>query len=112
MITNFKIFESNSDKKYWRIKISKNEDDSEFIDVQLYKIGMSEKEIKEFAYLHNHFKDVFVGYNSYSTYYYSYTGANDDFFDRNGYEYMGRVEITDEDIADYEMRKNTKKYNL
>jgi len=113
MITNFKIFENDSDKKYWKIKISRVENDSEFIDLQLYKIGMPDKNIKEYEFLHYHNEDAFIGYAANNPKYkYSYTAANDDFFDRNGFEYMGNVEITEEDVAEYEMRKNAKKYNI
>jgi hypothetical protein len=38
---------------------------------------------------------------------------NEDYFKKNfGYKYMGKLEITPEDIIQHEMPKNAKKYNI
>jgi len=113
MITNFKLYENSENKKYWLIKISKVDDDSYFIDLQLYKIGMSIEDIRGFEFLHYHNKDAFIGYTGNNPKYkYNYSDSDDNYFDRNGYKYIGKVEITEEDILNYETALNAKKYNL
>ena len=109
MITNFKIFESETNKKYWRIKIS-DKISNKMIDVQLYKIGMPIQTIEKFDFLHFHTKDILIGFGYKNKY--GFNDIDDNFYKDEGFKYMGEVEITEDDIKNYEIAKNQEKYNL
>ena len=123
MITNFKIFEDIANKKgYYLVK------DDKFFNVRLYKIGMPIEVIKDFnkkfEFKNRENIDVdclsyYIGcnvdYNNNVVWNYSstpYLSGRTSQYEFIGYEYMGEVEINEDDILEYEMLINTKKYNL
>jgi len=110
MITNFKIFENNKiNGQFWKIK------NDEFIEVKLYKIGLDFITLDRFAevfrtaYYEN--KYYFIG--KYLSDRYTYDARQNEIFYRKKYfKYLGEPQIDENDIKDYEMKRNTIKYNL
>lgn len=116
-----KIFEDykdylskNEGRKYWIIK------NDQYANVRLFKIGMPLNVINKLKVTGNKNIDkFFVGYNqyngtqeinkwSYANYQYS---DNHPLYDEQ-YDYMGYVNINNNDIDEYESRITSKKYNL
>jgi len=117
MITEFKIFESNN-KKFWTVKT-----DGYFL-YSLYKIGMPFHRIKTYSYLSKNLysKNLYIEYDGelWTWMKYDYTAGNT-LYAENEHEYMGDVEVTEEDIKKYEDDKEiydlqngttVKKYNI
>jgi len=117
MIIDFKLFENNNDKKFWRVRVNG------YFTTSLYKIGMPIYRIKTYIYImKGNARYIYVGCeNDEWNYkiYHNTLGKNR--YEEIGYEYMGDVEITEDDIKKYEydkeiynlQRGNTvKKYNL
>jgi len=111
MIINFKIFESDNNKKFWILPNDK------LFNVRLYKIGMSIDEIKTFMtdWIKNK-KNIYIGFDGKT---WSYTGcedipkiSNSNVYNKENYEYMGNIDVTNKDIENYEIIINSKKYNL
>lgn len=104
MITNFKIFESIPDKKYWSLK------NDEFFKVRLYKIGMSIEKMKIYSFLDQknlYNIDFYFGFHKKWEY-----SRERWVFHSEDYIFMGEVEIDEEDIKNYQIIKDAEKYNL
>ena len=97
MITEFKIFESNNGKKFWTVKIDR------FFSVRLYKIGMTFNRMKTYLYIKDGgSKYIYVGYDGelWTWIKYEYTRGNC-LYEKNEYEYMGDVDVSEDDINKY-----------
>jgi len=108
MIIKFKIFES-SDKteyKYWIVK------NDIFYHARLYKLGIPFNVLENFN-ISGIYKVVYVGLhydiNDKNVWSYSF---GDKVFRNENYEFMGKVELTKDDILAYDSIKNGMKYNL
>ena len=113
MIIKFKIFENSvNDKKFWIVKNDEN------LKVRLFKIGMSDETIENIKYnmMNEYAKDryFYVGFedkHDWTYCKYNYTSVSNPFI-VDGFEFMGHVNITDDDIYNYKIRKEINKYNL
>jgi len=106
MITDFKIFESNNDKKFWTVKTDR------FFPVRLYKIGMTFTRMSTYLYIMDSgAKDIYVGFDGelYTWIKYDYSRGNS-LYEKNEYEYMGEVDVSDKDVNKY--NEDLKMYNL
>jgi hypothetical protein len=123
MITKFNLFENKGiGQRHWKVLID------DFLFVSLDKIGMPE-EIQNDLYDHYcdlqdnaDFKFVMVGEDNYSEnsdWYWDFNQnrKNNEFLefyaDTEGkYEYQGVVEVTQDEIDDWKLKKAVNKYNL
>lgn len=113
MITNFKIFENNiDDKKFWVVKNDEN------LKVRLFKIGMPDNLIQTLLKLlqkdYRTDRFFYVGYDEEDDWTYceyNYTSGSNIYKEKN-FKYMGHVDINDNDIYNYKVRDEIKKYNL
>jgi len=109
---HLKTYESNSNKKYW--KISRKD-----FKLSLWKIGMKEPYLKfflnsirrEIQKQRPNFKYIFISINSDDSW-----GYDDElvcnYYNTANFEYMGEVIITTEDRKRYRFENTVKKYNL
>ena len=125
MITKFKLFENQEFvQKCWKIPID------DYFFVRLEKIGMSE-EIQKSIYEHYcdlhsveriEISSVLVGKDDYggetSDWHWdfntdiNYKDLDRYIFDGDEYKYQGEVNATQEDLDDWVLRNDAKKYNL
>ena len=113
-----KMFENYKSKVFWVV-----DNTDEYFETRLFKIGLSLEDIKKFRYYifknnDENKRHYYLGYNpvrnkwSYENYNYT-SGSN--FYDAEDYEFMGHVDLTEEDKWNYENspeRKKVNKYNL
>jgi len=129
MITEFNIFENNKlnylNSKFWKILIN-----DDLLPIRLFKIGMNDKLINDWVFkviddnLRKNNDYIYIGrYEpTKETYYSKFFDSNYDWsyceqykrelFDNNDYEYMGELEITKDDIDEYKIKNDSKKYNI
>lgn len=124
MITNFKIFENKTDK-FWIIR------NDEFLNVRLYKIGMSISEIIRInpkdetsaRHIITYFNNPNRKNKKYAFYkndnltennwdFYSYNSPSDIFKIVEFNDDIIDVKITKEDILNYKIAETAEKYNL
>lgn len=108
MIIKFKIFESSdkTESKYWIVK------NDIFYHARLYKLGIPFNVVENFN-LSGIYKVVYVGlhYDIYDKNVWSYSFGDSTFKSENK-KFMGKVELTKDDILAYDSVKNGIKYNL
>jgi len=111
MITKFKDLRK-SDKCYWLLK------NDEFFNARLYKIGMPIDYIKDYQF-RDKTKSYYIGcvrdYDYHIIWNFSSTPYSEGVvnqYEFMNYEYMGEVELIQDDIDKYEMFTNIKKYNI
>jgi hypothetical protein len=110
MITNFKIFETVEDKRYWLIRC-----DYPYLEISLYKLNAT-KYVLDWALK----VSEFVAKKKYKNIYIAPFGKRPewDAFNITGredfkkYDFQGRLEITPEDIENWKIKKQSEKYNL
>lgn len=115
-----KMFESFGTKKYWRIPLDN-------VLVALDKIGFPKKDQKEllnqyYSDLNDEYKDeirkdyMYVAYdpedNSDTNWYYNIDNKQDEYFNIRGYSKQPNLEITKQDIEDWQIKNKAEKYNL
>lgn len=117
MIIKFKIFETKQTQKFWKILTD------EYFFIRLDKLGMPEK-VQNDIYEHycdyneNLIKFVMIGKENYGydTYDWHWDFNQDkkenDFYVGCEYEYQGELELTQDEINDWILKNNAKKYNL
>jgi hypothetical protein len=110
--------------KYWKVKMSQFKE-SFYKIANLYKLDITEKYINDSERnLEIHFvKDfVYISYNKYIKFtdllnpdpwgYARCDSGGEIYLSKNGYTYMGEIEITPDDIQKYNIWKKGKKYNI
>jgi len=114
MITIFEKFEYDSNR-YWKVRV-----DTPYFEIALDKLGLdadrkraflnheSRKEMERFS------KYVYIGYDSGddSTYGEFYYALRKNYWDKQGYEYMGEFKLTKDDLEEWYTKQDAKKYNL
>lgn len=100
-----KKFEANYEKKYWKLPVH----NLTLFKLSLDNIGVDEhsKDMFISLFLHKEFdntKYILIGYNS-QTNYWGCNLPDSYYYTNNDYEYMGKVNISDEEENQY-------KYNL
>jgi len=113
MIINFKLFEETSGPKYWLVR-----KDDDLFELRLHKIGASEDIIKYYLRLKRKFdfhvpQDDFIQVGKRSENDWGFNTILSNSYRKQNFEFMGKIdELSDEDIENYEIAKNAKKYNL
>jgi hypothetical protein len=120
MLTKFKLFEKLNDKKrFWLLDLDIKSDDDTYRLASLMKIGCTDDEIEFMLNLFDGMEEmIYINLNS---------GVNSgvdeagympgdkigyDWYKDNGYEYMGEIIPTEEDIERAEIKLDADKYNL
>lgn len=100
MITKFKIFENLVKAKCWLVK------KDNYFNARLYMIGVPIDYMKHFDIPHI-YKEVYVGNDVNGNFSYGYQK-----FPEEQYQYMGKVDLDNEGIENYEAALTAKKYNI
>jgi len=104
------IIDPNIDRsqKFWLVRT-----DSPYFEISLNKMNKSDDEIQRF--LNNQYRKdnakLYIPINDYEGSWNSErTGKNS--YTQDGFEYQGEMEVTPEEIEEWNMKNSIKKYNL
>jgi len=109
-----KTYEESKNKNFWLVRT-----DEPYLLASLYKLGANDKQIdliRKNVIIKNNSK-AYIGINNFgridwNPYRGTYSDYNYTSFKNTGYKYQGELELTSEDIKNWELKENTKKFNL
>lgn len=100
-----KMFENHNKKYYWRIRV-----EEPYFSISINKLNLSKNQ-KDYLLDNNLIrKEKYIYISDY--YAYSWIKDKSNSYKNSGYIYKGDVEVTPEDIQNWEISKDLEKYNL